>query len=79
MSRDVIIDSRLLRAVMLTVVSAVLLTVLVWAAIVLARWHCEQQLGWMGFRGTTPPYSVECHVDLENRGLVPLGQIRWRL
>jgi hypothetical protein len=79
MSREVTIDNRSLRAVMLTVVSAVILTVLVWGAIVLARWHCEQRLAWMGFRGTTPPYSIECHVDVENRGLVPLGQVRWRL
>jgi hypothetical protein len=79
MSREVTIESRLLRTVVLTVVSAVFLTVLVWGAIVLARWHCEQRLGWMGFRGTTPPYSIECHVDVENRGLVPLGQVRWRL
>jgi hypothetical protein len=79
MSRQVTIDSRLLRAVMLAVVSAVFLSVLVWGAVAVARWHCEQRLGWMGFRGTTPPYSIECHVDFENRGMVPLGQIRWRL
>jgi hypothetical protein len=79
MSRDVTLDSRLVWAVVLPVGGAVLLVVLVWGAIVLARWHCEQRLAWMGFRGTTPPYSVECHVDVENRGMVPLGQIRWAL
>ena len=79
MSREVTIDSRSLRAVMVTLVGAVFLTVLVWGALVLARWHCEQRLAWMGFRGTTPPYSLECHVDVDNRGLVPLGQVRWRL
>jgi len=79
MNRAVMIDSRLLWAILLPVVSAVLLVMLGWGAIVLARWHCEQRLAWMGFRGTTPPYSLECHVDVENRGMVPLAQIRWVL
>jgi hypothetical protein len=77
MNHAVTIDRRLLWAFVLPVGGAVLLAALVWGAIVLSRWHCEQRLAWMGFRGTTPPYSLECHVDVENRGMVPLAQIRW--
>jgi hypothetical protein len=79
MNHEVTIDTRRLWATGLTIGGAVCLMVLVWAATVLARWHCEQRLAWMGFRGTTPPYSVECHVAVENRGMVPLAQIRWVL
>jgi hypothetical protein len=79
MNREVTIDRRLLWAVVLPLGGAMLVAALAWWAIVLARWHCEQRLAWMGFRGTTPPYSIECHVFVENRGMVPLAQIRWAL
>ena len=79
MNQDVTINGRLLWVGLIPIGGAVLLALLAWGAIGLARWHCEQKLAWMGYRGTTPPYSFECHVDIDNRGLVPLGQVQWRL